>query len=175
MRSKVLVAAAAAVVVLSLATVSAQADTVQFTVVDGVNTVTFDVPESPTPSLSTSTLFQLDDIQVHLTSNGYQSSPFENLDFYEPNGNVEFIADQNSYYAIDLGNILDTGSYFRGSTSSPTFVPGTYGIAGDGVTITDLSATPLPPTWTTLLGGLVALGWFAYRRRKAGPCPAQLA
>jgi hypothetical protein len=48
MRSKVLLAATA--FMLSLATVGAKADTVQFTVVDSTNTVTFELPESPTPS-----------------------------------------------------------------------------------------------------------------------------
>lgn len=170
MRSKVFVAAAAAVF-LSLATVGARADTVQFTVVDGVNTVMFDIPESPKPSLSASTLFQLDNVQVHLASNGYTSSPFENLDFYDASGNVEFISDEDSYYAIDLGNILNTGPYFTGSTSNPTFVPGIYGSVGDSVAITDLSTTPLPPTWTTLIGGVIILGCLpiaARRRRLAG-------
>jgi hypothetical protein len=163
MRSKGLIAAAATAVVLSLATGAAKADTVQFTVVDGATTVTFDVAESPGPSLHTSTLFQLDDIPINITSNGYKTGATENLDFYAATGNTEFIADSGSWYADTLGNILATGAYFTGSTADPTFVPGTYGSAGDSVAITDLSATPLPSAWTMMLSALLGLGFIVYR------------
>ena len=74
MRSKVLLAATA--FMLSLGTVGAKADTVQFTVVQpvvdgnlsGTNTVTFDLLESPTPSLVASSFFAIDNVQVKLVS-----------------------------------------------------------------------------------------------------------
>jgi hypothetical protein len=174
MGSKVLVAAAAAGFALSLATVGAKADTVQFSIIDGVNDVTFDVAESPTPSISTPDEFVLSNVQVDLTSNGYKSSPLDTLIFQDATGNAEFIGDTDSYFSFDLGNILETGPLFTDSNQDPTFVPGTYSGGGDTVTITDLSTTPLPPTWTMLLGGMIALGWLAYRSRKttAGYVPA---
>lgn len=152
--------------VLSLATSGAKAETVQITVVDGVNTATFDVADSPTPSLATSNLFQLDDVQVDITSNGYKTGVTENIDFYATTGNTEFIADAEGWFADTLGNIEETGAYFTGSTSDPTFVAGTYGSAGDGVTITDISATPLPSTWTMMIAGLCGFAFVAFRATK---------
>lgn len=68
----------------SLGTVGAKADTVQFTLVQpvvdgnlsGTNTVTFDLLESPTPSLVASSFFAIDNVQVNLVSvlNGDASS-----------------------------------------------------------------------------------------------------
>jgi hypothetical protein len=44
-----------------------QKQTVQFTVVDGVNAVTFDLAKSPTPSLATLTLFHIDNVPVDIS------------------------------------------------------------------------------------------------------------
>jgi hypothetical protein len=163
MRFKLLAAATSAFL-LSFATVGAKADTVQFTVVDNTNTVTFDLPENPTPSLVTSNLFQLNNISVVVNGSTVNG---DNIDFFPANGNVETIDDSIGFFHDTLGNILDTGRYFTGTLSDPTFVPGAYGIPGDSLTITDISVatTPLPPTWTMILIGLAGFGFVAYRRK----------
>jgi hypothetical protein len=165
MRSKVLLAATA--FMLSLATVGAKADTVQFTVVNGVNTASFELLESPTPERDTSTLFQVNNVAVNIVSNGFDRSVIENIDFYTANGNTEFIADSGSWFADVLG--LTSGPYFSGSTQDPTFRPGTYGIPGDSLTITDITAAvPEPSTWAMMLLGFCGLGFMAYRRKQNG-------
>jgi hypothetical protein len=170
MRLKVLISAAATAFVLSLATGGAKADTVLFTVVDTdvvgartiVNTVTFDVPESPTPSLTLANGFWLDNVQINGTStvNGTSNSTFgkiENLYFY-----TGLVADADSYYSDAL-----TEAYFTGTLSDPTFAPGTYGIAGDSVTITDVTAAvPEPSTWAMMILGFMGVGFMAYRRKQ---------
>jgi hypothetical protein len=178
LRSKVLLAATA--FMLSLGTVGAKADTVQFTVVQpvvdgnlsGTNTVTFDLPESPaTPNIHTSNLFQLNNVQVNIVStiDGKSSTKgvTENIDFFTANGRTEFIADSDSFFSDTLA--LTNGPYFTGTTSDPTFVPGTYGIAGDSLTITDISAAvPEPSTWAMMILGFFGIGFMAYRRKQNG-------
>jgi len=174
-RAAILAAAAVAVVfTVSFAADSAEADIVQFTIVDGVNTVTFDLAESPTPSLATSTLFQIDNEQVDITSNGYKSALDENVDFYAANGGAEFISDQNSFYAFDVSTIK-TGPYFTGSTSDPTFVPGDYsGGSHESVTVSDISTTPLPAALPLFAGGLGVVGFLYHRstERRANESPS---
>jgi hypothetical protein len=143
MRSKNLLAAAATAFMLSLATVGAKADTVQFTVVDGGNTVTFDVPENPIPAIVSSTIFALKDITVVL--NGKTFSTDDTIEFAPANGNTQFLGDTDSLFSDTLGNIEITGAFFTGTTSDHTFVPGTYGIAGDSLRITDISGPDRSP------------------------------
>jgi hypothetical protein len=165
MRSKVLSGAATAALILSFGIVAAKADIYQLTVVDGVNTATFDVSENPTPNLDTSSLFQLNNVAVNIVSNGYDRSITENIDFYTANGNTEFIADSGSWFADTLG-IANSGAYFSGTTADPTFKLGTYGITGDSLTITDISAAvPEPSTWAMMILGFVGLGFMAYRKK----------
>jgi hypothetical protein len=189
MRLKVLISAAATAFVLSLASGGAKAATAQFqftvvgpTVVDGiydvVNTVTFELPESPSnPGLLTDG-FDVKDVSAHDTSvatnvtNGSSSTSTggssDEILFSDASGGTETISDTSSWF-YDVFSTLDTGAYFTGTTSNPTFVPGTYtGAGGESLTITNLSATPLPTTWTMLLAGIIGLGWFAYRGRKTG-------
>jgi PEP-CTERM motif len=164
MRSKVLLAATA--FMLSFATVGARADTVQFTVVDNTNTVTFNLTENPTPSLVASNLFQLNNIQVRVNGALFTG---ENIDFFPATGNVETIDDSIGFFHDNLGNILDTGPYFTGTLSDPTFVPGTYGTAGDSLTITDITAAvPEPSTWVMMILGFCGLGFMAYRQKQNG-------
>jgi hypothetical protein len=165
LRSKVLLAATA--FMLSLGTVGAKADTYQFTVVDGVNTATFDLSESLTPNLDTSTLFQVNNVQVSIVSNGFHRLITENIDFHTANGNSEFISDSGSWVADTLS--LTNGAYFTGTTADPTFKLGTYGITGDSLTITDISAAvPEPSTWAMMLLGFGGLGFMAYRKKRNG-------
>jgi hypothetical protein len=113
--------------VTTLTTVGANAENVQFTVVDGVNTVTFDLPESPTPSTTASNEFVLRNIEVNVTSNGSKISELDTLIFQDATGNVEFFSDTDGWFSNTLGNILTTGPLFSGSNSDPTFRLGTYG------------------------------------------------
>jgi hypothetical protein len=167
MRSKLLAAAATAFI-SSLATVGAKADTVQFTVVDEVNTVTFDVPESPVAMDISPTIFALKDITVVL--NGRIFSRDDTIEFAPATGNTEFLADtSDSIFSDNLGNIEHTGAFFTGATSDPTFVPGTYGTTGDSLTITDISAAvPEPSTWAMMILGFCGLGFMAHRRKQNG-------
>jgi hypothetical protein len=170
MRSK-LISAAATTFVLSLATGGAKADTVQFTVVDTaksganttVNTVTFDVAESPTPSRILDNGFWLYNVPINGTTtfNGTFSGSFggmETLYFYTGD-----VADAGNHYSV-----VPTEAYFTGSDSSPTFVPGTYyGSVGDSVTITDITAAvPEPSTWAMMILGFIGVGFMAYRRKQ---------
>jgi PEP-CTERM motif len=167
LRSKILLAATA--FMLSLGTVGAKADTVQLTVVDGGNTVTFDVPESPVPMNVSPTVFVLKDIAVVL--NGKVFSRDDTIEFAPANGNTEFLADaSDSIFADTLGNIENTGAFFTGNTSDPTFVPGSYGSTGDSLTIVDISAAvPEPSTWAMMILGFFGIGFMAYRRKQNGP------
>jgi hypothetical protein len=168
MRSKLLLAAAATAFMLPLAMVGAKADTVQLTVVDGDNTVTFEAPESPIPPIISPTIFALKDVTVVL--NGKTFSTDDTIEFAPANGNTQFLGDTDSLFSDTLGNIETTGAFFTGTTSDPTFVPGTYGIAGDSLTITDISAAvPEPSTWAMMILGFCGLGFIAYRKKRSGP------
>jgi hypothetical protein len=164
-------AAVAAALVLSLAIGDAKASTaeVQFTVVDvspeGTNTVTFDLPESPTPSVSTSNLFTLNDVQETVLSSGNNGNTVTaavTLGFVNNGFGLESVQDDTkSFFNVEV-----SGMFFTGSTSDPTFVPGTFTGGENSVTITDISATPLPSTWTMMIAGLLGLGFVAFRARK---------
>jgi hypothetical protein len=150
---------------VGLGCTTAYADSVQFEIVDGVNAVTFDLPESPTPSLVTSNAFYLKNVPVVLDSNGYISNTTDEVDFYDASSGVEFVADQNSYYSFDIST-LNTGALFTGSNTDPTFVPGTYtGGSGESVTIMDIIPTPLPSTLPLMIAGLAGIGLLARHRR----------
>jgi uncharacterized protein YdeI (BOF family) len=166
MRSRVLLAAA---VMLSLATVGAKADIVQFSVATGSNTITFDVPENPTSVtvVAADNFFEINDVAISFNGTVVKNPSTDTIEFSPAtaNGNVEKIADLNSFFNVTLGNILTTGPYFTGSLSDPTFVPGFYGITGSSVTITDISAAvPEPSTWAMMILGFLGLGAMAYRR-----------
>ena len=165
MRSRVLLAAA---VILSLGTVGAKADIVQFAVATGGNTITFDVMESPTSVtvVSADDFFEIKNVTISFDGTTVKNPATDIIEFSPATGNVEKIADQNSFFNINLGNILATGPYFTGSLSDPTFVAGFYGIAGSSVTITDISAAvPEPSTWAMMILGFFGLGAMAYRRK----------
>jgi hypothetical protein len=148
-----------------LACTAARASTVEFDVVDGVNSVTFELPQSPTPTLVTSNAFYVSNVPVVLDSNGYIRDETDELDFYDASAGTEFVADQDSYYAFDLST-LKTGAVFAGANSDPTFVPGTYsGGSGESVTISQVSPVPLPPTLPLMITGLAGIGMLARQRR----------
>jgi hypothetical protein len=155
--------AAAVVFAMSLLGSSAKADTLQFTVVDGVNTVTFDLPQGPAvPSgLVTSTFFE-ENVQVDLISNGVNvGNRSDTILFSDPSGNTERTGDLNSFFSVLVGGVL-----FTGSNSDPTFKTGAFGVPGASITITDTSATPLPAALPLLASGLGALGLLGWRKKR---------
>jgi hypothetical protein len=176
LRSKVLLAATASM--LSLGTIGAKADTVQFTVIQpvvngnssGTNTVTFDLLESPTPNLVTSSFFAIDNVQVKLVSvingNANTTSASDEIGFFSASNGTETILDFGKSFFNDNLNV-GSGAYFKGSLSDPTFVPGTYfGTNGESFTITDISsAVPEPSTWAMMVLGFCGLAFMAYRRK----------
>jgi hypothetical protein len=166
MRSKWVLRSVATAFILSSATVGAQADIVQFTVVADGSTITFDVPESPvSPTVvAADNFFEISNVSI--TDNGFVVKNPDTIEFSPAsgNGNVEKIADQSSFFNVTLGNILTTGAYFTGTLEDPTFVPGFYGITGTSVTITDVSAAvPEASTWAMMILGFLGLGLTAYR------------
>ena len=180
MRSKVLLAATA--FVLSLGTVGAKADTYLFTVVtpvvdgvlSGTNTVTFDLPESPTPTIVSTSFFAINNVQVDVDSvlNGSSSttSASDEIGFFSASGGTESILDFGKSFFNDSLNVGST-PYFTGSLSDPTFVPGTYsGANGESLTITDITAAvPEASTWAMMILGFLGLGFMAYRRKQNAP------
>jgi hypothetical protein len=165
MRLNVVISAAATAFVLLLAPGGAKADTVQFTVVDGVNTVIFDLQDSPAVTVLSSTESELQNVPVDFISNGVNIGPRDDTILLTDNtGNPDddFIAALDSTFSLQLPGL------FSGTTSDPTFNLGTFGAPSMGITISAISATPLPSTWTAFVAGLIGLGWFAYRGKKPG-------
>lgn len=171
MNSKILMAAAAAALAVSLSAGNAKANTfvlppqVFFVITSDTNpTITFEVPLSPTPNfVNPGNSFVL---ITQITVGG------------SPGGDDEF----TFYNASSGGGLSETDEYFgpfgiytsaqlyTGTEQSPTFVPGIYPgtytvVEEPGATIT-ISGTPLPSTWTMLIAGFVGLGFFAYRGTK---------
>jgi PEP-CTERM motif len=172
LRLRLLLASTA--VVLSLGVAGAKADTVQFTVVDpvpgGTNTVTFDLPESPTPTTVSGSFFAVNNVPVTLVSliNGKSSTGggSDQIGFFEASNGTETILDfAKSYFNDSLS--VGSNPYFTGSLSDPTFKPGFYSSAnGESLTITDITAAvPEPSTWAMMILGFLAVGFMAYRRK----------
>jgi hypothetical protein len=70
---------------------------------------------------------------------------------------------------------LSAGNYML--AVSGNYSGGPFGIGGGGylgtISATPVSATPLPPSWTMMLAGLLVAGVFAFRRRdKVAVSPA---
>jgi hypothetical protein len=166
--------AAVMVTAFALATGAAKADTVQFTVVENVgsgetNTVTFDLPQSPTPSTTTATLFEVTNVHETLVTSSSRGSSAANFTanlFFTDSGGTEAAFDaSDSTFAVSVSGL------FFNSVTDPTFKVGTYlGSNGDSLTITDISATPLPaalPLFASGIGALGLLGWRKKRRAAA--------
>jgi hypothetical protein len=172
LRLRLLLASTA--VVLSLGVVGAKADTLKFTVVDpvpgGTNTVTFDLPESPTPTLVSGSFFAVNNVSVNLVSliNGKSgsTSKLDEIGFFQASNGTETILDFADSYFNDSLSVGST-PYFTGSLSDPTFVPGVYSSAnGESLTITDMTAAvPEPSTWAMMILGFFGVGVMVYRRK----------
>jgi hypothetical protein len=167
-------AAAAMALAMSLSSGGAKASEVMFTIVgtDGDPTETFDLPQSLTnpascPGYSATVCFEVNGVTVTGSGTGPEDIEF----FVESYGGGLMDTSYSDYN--DFGDQL-----FTGSASGPTFVTQTtpyrelnYADNENPNTITIsplISATPLPSTWVMLLGGLVGLGFFAYRGTKKG-------
>jgi len=64
------------------------------------------------------------------------------------------------YTYVVLGNASDTIEFTFRNDPGYQFL--------DNVSVTELTATPLPSTWTMLIAGFLGLGYFAYRGTKKG-------
>jgi hypothetical protein len=172
MNAKILVAATAAALAMSLSVSGAKASRVQpapgevfFTITTDTNPttiMTFETLESPSPSSYVlGSYFELD--AVPITVNG---SPSGTDDFQFYNGLQGGGLDESGGYFGAAG--ITAAQLYSGPENAPTFVPGTYQgtytpfAADPGVTIT-ISTTPLPSTWMMLCAGFAGLGFFAYR------------
>ena len=116
-------AAVAVVFIASFAPGSAKADTVQFTVVDGVNAVTFDLAKS------SNTVARNVDFVSHRQCagrhfNGYKSALGEKVDFYAANGGVELSRTGTGFTPLTSDHKGRPVFYRLGIR--PTFVPGIY-------------------------------------------------
>ena len=130
-------------------------------------TLTFDVPQSPTPDAYVSgDYFQLYNIPI------------------AANGSPAGLDDFTFYSSANLGGFADFyfnyegGAYgpqlYSGTEEYPTFLLGTFAFSytdfptgeDPGGSVTISAETPLPSTWTMLIAGFVGLGFFAYRGSK---------
>jgi PEP-CTERM motif len=148
-----IVAGAAA---LAFAAGGARATELVFTITGAGNTITFDLPQDPTPdSYTLGQFFTFDSVDG--TSDG-TPRVFDGATFWNPDQDTgDLHLDDFSPF---FGDILYTGS-----ESSPTFKTGTFDI-GDGelgYTLT-ISAVPEPSTWGLMLLGFAGLGFAGYRR-----------
>jgi len=65
------------------------------------------------------------------------------------------------HFSFDVtGTGLDTLEFIDANDPSFTFL--------DDVSLTPVTATPLPATWTMLIAGFLGFGFFAYRGTKKG-------
>ena len=138
------------------------AGTYQFTV-SGNASALFSLDSSPTPTSSGTDDFTI--TGVNGTFNG-SATTFDLL-FYDTTESGGF----------DISGLLSLAGdqLFTGSTSSPTFIPGTftlstYGSNDRAYTLTISSsdgAVPEPASWTMMLVGFAALGAIASRSRSA--------
>jgi ABC-type oligopeptide transport system substrate-binding subunit len=71
------------------------------------------------------------------------------------------------YTFVLLGNGSDTIEFSFRNDPSYLFL--------DNVSVTELTATPLPSTWTMLIAGFLGLGYFAYRGTKKASAFAAVA
>ena len=140
----------------------------------GSPTFSWELPASPTISAgdATSTSFVIQDLTYWITGGG--SSTWDKIIFYtagDGGGFAAFICQSPSpcHIAFPLDDF--GAQLFTGSTSSPTFAPGTYTLTGDGFTETlIISQTPEPASLLLLgSGALACLGFLRNKIAKRPP------
>jgi hypothetical protein len=147
---------AALVLASAWAAGGARATELVFTITGAGNTITFELPQDPTPdSYTLGQFFTFDSVD-----GTYDNVPavFDEATFWNPDQDTgDLHLDDFSPF---FGDILYTGL-----ESSPTFKTGTFDI-GDGefdYTLT-IESVPEPSTWALMLLGFAGLGLAGYRR-----------
>jgi hypothetical protein len=103
---------------------NARADSFNFVLTDGTNTMTWTLPSSPTPDFSNSRFFTVNGVPV--LENG--SATTANITIYNQTTNDGGVSACNSSptcFDLALFDFFDFQAY-SGPEATPTFIPGTY-------------------------------------------------
>lgn len=115
--------------------------------------ITLSLPASPTPASFTATSFEL--TSVPLVVDG--DSVTENIDFFTSGAGGG---------AGGAGARVDGSQLFTGSTSSPTFLTGTFPLGGFNLTISNPNPSAVPEPSSLVLLGTGLLGAVGVLKRK---------
>jgi hypothetical protein len=167
MSSKWLLVAAVSLASLSL-TAGANASVLFFQYTEGPGGVNFSFDQSSNPIPNGFGLNFSTDVPVtNWTSNIGSASSITWFSLAD-SGGFETDTSNNNF----AGSTAFGPQVYTGLESLPVFAPGTFdmvdqdnGLSGV-LTVTTVTATPLPPAWTMLIAGFVGLGFLAYRSAK---------
>ena len=139
-----------------LFSVTAVADTIQFTLTGGSHTLQFVVPENPTPDLVGPDFFTLNDVSFTLDGSP-ELARIVNF-FAASNGGGIGICDYVNCPLVDLFG----AQMFTGPLDHPTFIPGSYNLvdAGDSILpggFQTVAAVPEPASILMLATGVLGL------------------
>jgi hypothetical protein len=118
--------------------------------------ISLSLPASPTPTSFTANSFEL--TSVPLVVDG--DSVTENIDFYTTAAGGG---------AAGGGVRVDGGQLFTGSTSSPTFLTGTFPVSGFNLMISNPNPSAVPEPTSLILLGTGLLGAVGVLKRKLRP------